>query len=75
MTVARHNRRKFAGYAAVIVLALLILRIPAVQYVVAETLIEFIHITERTLRHPCALLDHDHCFSLDRFDPTCPQCL
>jgi hypothetical protein len=75
MTVARHNSRKFVGYAALVVVALLILRIPSVQYVIAEALIEFIQITERTLRLPCALLDHDHCFSPDRFDPTCPQCL
>jgi hypothetical protein len=75
MTVAKHNRRKFAVYAAVVVLAFLVLRIPSVQYVIAEALIEFIQITERTLRLPCALLDHDHCFSLDRLDPTCPQCM
>jgi hypothetical protein len=75
MTVAKHNRRKFAVYAAVVVLAFLVLRIPAVQYIIAEALIEFIHITERTLRLPCALLNHDHCFSLDRLDPTCPQCM
>jgi hypothetical protein len=32
-------------------------------------------VTERILRFPCWLLDHEHCFSLDRFDPTCPQCM
>jgi hypothetical protein len=58
-----------------ILLAFFVLRIPAVQYAIAEALIEFIKITERMLRLPCALLDHDRCFSLDRFDPACPQCL
>lgn len=75
MTVAKYSRRKLVRYAAVVVLALLVLRTPTVQRVVAEALIESIQITERTLRLPCALLDHDHCFSLDRLDPTCPQCL
>jgi hypothetical protein len=46
-----------------------------VQNAIAEALIEFIQITERTLRFPCALLDYDRCFSLDRFDPTCPPYL
>jgi hypothetical protein len=32
-------------------------------------------VTERILRFPCCLIDHKHCFSLDRFDPTCPQCM
>ena len=75
MTQARTNRRRLAGYAALVMVTLLILRTPAVQRVVADALIEFIQITEKTLRLPCALLNHDHCFSLDRFDPTCPQCM
>jgi hypothetical protein len=75
MTQLVTNRRRLAGYAAMIVLALLALRIPAVQSVIAGALIEFVEITERTLRLPCALLDHDRCFSLDRLDPTCPQCM
>jgi hypothetical protein len=58
-----------------ILLALFVLRIPAVQNAIADVLIEFIEITEKTLRFPCALLDHDRCFSLDRFDPTCPPYL
>jgi hypothetical protein len=75
VTQAKTNLRKLAGYVALAVVTVLVFRIPAVQYVVAEALIEFIQITERTLRFPCALLDHDRCFSLDRFDPTCPPYL
>jgi hypothetical protein len=75
MTQHFTNRRRPAGYAAMIVLALLVLRIPVVQNVIAGAFIEFVEITERTLRLPCALLDHDRCFSLDRLDPTCPQCM
>jgi len=75
MTERVTNRRKLACYAAMVVVALLILGIPAVQNAIAEALIEFIQITERTLRFPCALLDYDRCFSLDRLDPTCPPYL
>jgi len=75
MTRRVTNRHRFVGYAAMILLALFVLRIPAVQNAIADVLIEFIEITEKTLRFPCALLDHDRCFSLDRFDPTCPPYL
>jgi hypothetical protein len=75
MTQRVTNRRRLAGYAAMIVLALLVLRVPAVQNVIAGALIEFIEITERTVRFPCWLMDHQSCFTLDRLDPTCPQCL
>jgi hypothetical protein len=75
VTQAKTNRRKLAGYVALAVVTLLVFRIPAVQNAIAEALIEFVEITERTLRFPRALLDHDRCFSLDRFDPTCPPYL
>jgi len=75
VTQAKTNRRKLACYAAMVVVALLILRIPDVQHTVAGALSEFVEIAERTLRHPCALLDHDRCFTLDRLDPTCPPYL
>jgi hypothetical protein len=70
MTISKINRRKFTGYAAVVVAALLIFRIPVVQSVAADALIEFLRITERTFRLPCAALDHDHCFTPDMFDST-----
>ena len=38
-------------------------------------LVEFAEVTERIVRIPSRILDHKHCFSLDRFDPTCPQCM
>jgi hypothetical protein len=75
MTQRVTNRRQFASYAAMILLAFFVLRIPAVQNAIADALIEFVEITQRTLRFPCALLNHDKCFSLDRFDPTCPPYL
>ena len=75
MTERVTNRRKLACYAAMVVVALLILGIPAVQNAIADALIEFVEIAERTLRLPCALLDHDRCFTLDRLNPTCPPYL
>jgi hypothetical protein len=75
VTQAKTNLRKLAGYVALAVVTLLVFRIPAVQNAIAEALIEFVEITERTLRFPRALLNHDKCFSLDRFDPTCPPYL
>ena len=72
MTQLVTNRRRLAGYAAMIVLALLALRIPAVQSVIAGALIEFVEITERTLRLPCALLDHDRCFFPGQVGPDLP---
>jgi len=68
------NRRRLVGYALLVILALLFLRIPAVQRIVADVQIKFVETTEKTLRLPCVLLNHDHCFTLDRLDPTCPQC-
>jgi hypothetical protein len=74
MTARKTNRRRLVEYALLVILAVLFLRIPAVQRIVAGTLIEFAEITERVFRFPCALLDHDRSFILDRLDPTCPQC-
>jgi hypothetical protein len=75
MTHRSVNRRRFVANAALVSLALLVLAIPATQNVLSYALDEFAEITERALHFPCTLLDHGKCFTLDRFDPTCPQCL
>lgn len=67
------KRRKFAVYAVLSVLVLFALRMPATQSNIVGGLVEFADITERVMRFPCWLSDHSRCFSLDRFDPTCPQ--
>ena len=74
MTDHKNNWRQLARYALLVLLAVLFLRIPAVQRTVAGALIELVETTEEMLRLPCAFLNHDHCFTLDRLDPTCPQC-
>lgn len=75
MTHRAMNRRRLFVNAALVALALLVLAMPATQNVLACALDEFAEITERTLHFPCTLLDHYKCFTLDRFDPTRPQCL
>jgi hypothetical protein len=75
MTHRSVNRRRFVANAALVSLALLVLAMPATRNVLACALDEFAEITERALHFPCTLLDHGKCFTLDRFDPTCPQCL
>jgi hypothetical protein len=69
------RRRKFAVQATVILLTIAVLSTPAARTVLAAGLVGFADVTERILRFPCCLMDHEHCFSLDRLDPTCPQCM
>ena len=69
------NRRRFILHTSVVALLLVALRTPTVQRVVARGLIEFAEIAERIVRFPCWAVDNSWCFSLDRLDPTCPQCL
>lgn len=75
MTYRAMNRRRLFVNAALVTLALLVLAMPTTQNVLARALNEFAEITERALHFPCTLLDHSKSFTLDRFDPTCPQCL
>lgn len=67
--------RRFMGYVAVIVFVILALRTPAEQRVITGGFVELADTSARILRLPCRLMDHTRCFSLDRFDPTCPQCM
>ncbi len=75
MTIRITSCRRLVVHAAVTALVLFALRIPAVQGIIVGGLVEFGDITERVVRFPCWLLDHSGCFSFDRFDPTCPQCM
>ncbi len=75
MTLRMTTRRRFVLCAAVIVLALTALGTSAAQTIVAGGLVEFVEITERIVRFPCWLMDHNRRSFLDRLDPTCPQCI
>jgi hypothetical protein len=68
-------RRKSAVQAMVVLLTIAGLSTPTARTALAAGLVGFVDVTERILRFPCCLMDHKHCFSLDRFDPTCPQCM
>jgi hypothetical protein len=74
MTYSLTNRRKLIG-AAGFMLALSIVATPTGRSVAVSALVDFVEITERVARFPCWLVDHSRCFSLDRLDPTCPQCI
>ena len=69
------NHHRLITKAILIALAFLVLAMPATQTVLACALDEFVEITDRALHFPCTLLEHGKCFTLDRLDPTCPQCL
>ena len=75
MTLRTVTHNQLVIHTAVVVLVIVVLRMPAAQSVIVGGLVEFAHITERVVRLPCWLLEHKSCFSLDRFDPTCPQCI
>jgi len=57
------------------VLALAILSTPAGRAMVLASLVRVAEVGAKVLRLPCQLFDHSKCFSLDRLDPTCPQCM
>jgi hypothetical protein len=69
------NRRRFILQSAGITLLLFVLGTLTTQRIVAGGLIGLAQITERIVHYPCGAVDHCRCFSLDRLDPTCPQCL
>lgn len=58
----------------VLALALTFAAMPSGRDVLAG-LAECCNIAEKLARIPLSLLDHKNCFSLDRLDPTCPQCM
>jgi len=75
MTQSIPNRRRFCLNATLIALALLLFALPATQNILASALDQFAEITDRALHFPCTFLEHGKCFTLDRFDPTCPHYL
>jgi hypothetical protein len=75
MNLHMTNRRRSIAAVAAVMLALIALRTPAVQGILSGGFIKFAQFTERAACFPYWLVTHTHCFSLDRFDPTCPQCM
>jgi hypothetical protein len=75
MTLRITARIRRVIYAATIVMVIVVLGTPATRAFIFRDLVEFAGIGEHILRIPQRLLVHTHCFSLDRLDPTCPQCM
>lgn len=74
MNLRMTNRRRSIATVAAILLSLIALRMPAAQSILLDGFIEFAQATERAACFPYWLVTYTHCFSLDRFDPTCPEC-
>jgi hypothetical protein len=69
------TRRKFIFGAAALVLTLATVATPTGRSMAAIALLDFVEINEKVARLPCRIVDISRCLSLDRFDPTCPQCM
>lgn len=69
------NHRDVLAGAGLFALAVALFATPVGRSVAATAFVDFIEVTERVVRFPCWVMDHSRCFSLDRLDPTCPQCM
>ena len=69
------NRRRLVTGIAVCALVAAILVTPTGRAVVLVFLVHVVEIGYKILRLPCWIVDQSRCFSLDRLDPTCPQCI
>jgi hypothetical protein len=67
-------RRRLAIGIAVCALATATLATPTGRAVVVVSLVRVAEAGTKVLRLPCWNVDGNKCFSLDRLDPTCPQC-
>ena len=75
MTQSVTNRHRLVAGVVASVLVLTILATPAGRTVALASLIHVADAGAKILRLPCQIFDHSKCFSLDRLDPTCPQCM
>lgn len=75
MKQAATIRRKFIAGAVACLFGLAIVATPTGRSMAVSVLLEFVEMTERVARLPCWIVDHCSCLSLDRVDPTCPQCI
>jgi hypothetical protein len=75
MTERIINRRRLVAGVVASALALAILATPAGRAVALAPLVHLAEAGVKNLRLPCWIVDHSKCFTLDRLDPTCPQCM
>ncbi len=69
------TRRKFIVGAGVFVLAFAVVINPVVRGDAVRAFVEFIQIAETVTELPGKIITDIENFSLDRLDPTCPQCI
>ena len=72
LTITRRNRLVLAVSASMLALALLVS--PVGRSSVASTLDYLVQIMDAVTEFPCRIVTNVRHFSLDRLDPTCPQC-
>jgi hypothetical protein len=71
-TIARRNRLILSVSASMLALALLVS--PVGHSSVASTLDWLVQTVDAVTEFPCKIVNDIRHFSLDRLDPTCPQC-
>ena len=69
------TRSKSIALAGTCVLAAVLLLSPSVQEVAMDAVGTVAESAARSLLRPFWPFGHGKCFTVDRFDPTCPQCL
>ena len=72
LTITRRNRLILSVSASLLALTLLVS--PVGRNSVASTLDCIIQTVDAVTEFPCKIVTNIRHFSLDRLDPTCPQC-
>jgi hypothetical protein len=72
LTITRRNRLILSVSASLLALSLLVS--PVGRNSVASTLDCIIQTVDAVTEFPCKIVTNIRHFSLDRLDPTCPQC-
>ncbi len=72
LTIKRRSRLTLSVSASILALALL--HSPVGRSSLASTLDWFVQTADAVTEFPCRIVNNIRHFSLDRLDPTCPQC-
>ncbi len=74
MTSLSTKRRRTITFSLMFVLMLTVVGTPAGHGFIVGALVNFVDVTERLVRLPRWFVNPYRRLSLDRLDPTCPQC-
>jgi len=69
------TRSKSVAMAGTFILAVVLLVTPSIQAMALDAIETVAESAVNGLLQPFWPFEHGKCFTLDRFDPTCPQCL